>query len=192
MNPGSGAGAAPLTSLLAAVLGLLILAQPGLAKPPKTGDGTGGVSSRGSETSLEAGRKEVPGSDTGNDAAERGLNPLSGPSSSAASTIRSIVTGPEGAKGLRFVVEKAGRIMAVGPNGKKSTFLDIRGKVSDSGERGLLSVAFAPDYARSRLLYIYFTDNRGDIVIAELKRAANNPRRAKASSLRRVIRSSTV
>ena len=98
------------------------------------------------------------------------------------------VTGPKGAKGLRFVVEKSGRVITVSPNGKKSVFLDIRGRVSDSGERGLLSVAFPADYAQSRLLYIYFTDNRGDIIIAEVKRSRDNPKRAKASTLRRVIR----
>ena len=40
------------------------------------------------------------------------------------------VIGPQGAKGLRFVVEKAGRILAVGPHGKTSTFLDIRNRVT--------------------------------------------------------------
>jgi Glucose / Sorbosone dehydrogenase len=98
------------------------------------------------------------------------------------------VIGPQGAKGLRFVVEKAGRIIAVGPHGRKNTFLDIRNRVVHDGERGLLSVAFPPDYAKSRRLYVYYTDNRGDVVVAELKRSAKNPRRAKRKSIRRVIR----
>ena len=95
--------------------------------------------------------------------------------------------GPEGAKGLRFVVEKAGRILAVGPHGKTSTFLDIRNRVTHDGERGLLSVAFPPNYAQSGLFYVYYTDNRGDIVVTEFKRSNKNPRRAKRKSGRRVI-----
>src|SRR3954465_2703654 len=45
--------------------------------------------------------------------------------------------------------------------------------VSTGGERGLLSVAFAPDYAASRLLYVYFTDRSGDLEIAELRADAD-------------------
>jgi glucose/arabinose dehydrogenase len=98
------------------------------------------------------------------------------------------VIGPEGAKGLRFVVEKPGRILAVGPGGRTTTFLDIRNRVIHDGERGLLSVAFPPNYAQSGLFYVYFTDNRGDIVVTEFKRSKKNPRRAKRKSGRRVIR----
>ena len=97
------------------------------------------------------------------------------------------VIGPQGAKGLRFVVEKAGRILAVGPHGKTTTFLDIRNRVTHDGERGLLSVAFPPNYAQSGLFYVYYTDNRGDIVVTEFKRSNKNPRRAKRKSGRRVI-----
>ncbi len=98
------------------------------------------------------------------------------------------VTGPDGARGLRFVVEKAGKIKAVGPDGRTSTFLNISSRVADDGERGLLSVAFPPDYGQSGLLYIYYTDNRGDIVVAEFERSADNPRKARSQSGRRVIR----
>jgi glucose/arabinose dehydrogenase len=98
------------------------------------------------------------------------------------------VTGPEGAKGLRFVVEKAGKIKTVGPSRRTSTFLNISGRVADDGERGLLSVAFPPDYSQSGLFYIYYTDDRGDIVVDEFKRSADNPRKARPQSRRRVIR----
>ena len=91
------------------------------------------------------------------------------------------MTGPKGARGLRFVVERAGKIIAVGPNGGTRTFLNITGPVNDSGsEQGLLSVAFPPKYSKSRRFYIYYTDQYGDIVIAEYKRSAKNPRRARS------------
>ena len=97
------------------------------------------------------------------------------------------VTGPPRSHGLLFVVEKEGRIVSIGRKGGKQTFLDISDRVASDGERGLLSVAFAPDYATSRLFYVYYVDKRGDIVIAEFRRSRKNPRRALAGSRRKVI-----
>ncbi len=64
-------------------------------------------------------------------------------------------------------------------------FLDIRGRVSFGGERGLLSIAFPPDYVRSRRFYVYYTDQQGDIRVDEFKR--RTPTRAAAGSRRTVI-----
>jgi glucose/arabinose dehydrogenase len=75
------------------------------------------------------------------------------------------VTSAPGIAGV-FVVERGGRIRLI-QGRKRRTFTNIPG-ISTGGERGLLSVAFAPDYASSRLLYVYFTDGSGDIEIAEL------------------------
>jgi glucose/arabinose dehydrogenase len=94
------------------------------------------------------------------------------------------VTSAPGVKGV-FVVEKGGTVRLV--KGKhRSTFLDISSMVSTQDERGLLSMAFAPNYASSRLLYVYFTDNSGDIVIAEL-RADPNGRHASTGTLRPLL-----
>jgi glucose/arabinose dehydrogenase len=62
-------------------------------------------------------------------------------------------------------------------------FLDISGLVQSGGERGLLSIAFPPDYARSRRFYVYYTDHAGNIRVDEFKRkgatrAARGSRRA--------------
>lgn len=75
------------------------------------------------------------------------------------------VTTAPGIGGI-FVVERGGRIRLVQGH-KRRTFTSIGG-VSTGGERGLLSVAFPPDYASSRLLYVYFTNGPGDLEIAEL------------------------
>lgn len=98
------------------------------------------------------------------------------------------VSAPPGDTHRVFVVERAGRIMVV-RNGRrvKRPFLDIRGRVSEGGERGLLSMAFAPDYARSGRFYVYYTDNGGDIRVAQYRRS-RNPDRALAGSARNVIR----
>ena len=89
---------------------------------------------------------------------------------------------------LLFVVEKPGRI-AVLRSGKKLArpFLDIRWRVDDQGESGLLSVAFPPNYKKSRRFYVYYTQENGDNRVAEFKRARGRPARAVASSHRRVL-----
>jgi glucose/arabinose dehydrogenase len=81
------------------------------------------------------------------------------------------VTSAPGIPGV-VVVERGGRIRLV-QRRKRRTFTNIAGSVSTGGERGLLSAAFAPDYAASRLLYVYFTDRSGDIEIAELRADAD-------------------
>lgn len=99
------------------------------------------------------------------------------------------VTGPDGANGLIFVTEQAGVIRLV-KGGKKigGKFLDIREKVENGGERGLLSAAFAPDYSKSGLFYVYYTQPGGDIIVEEYRRADGNPRDAREDSGREVIR----
>jgi len=77
------------------------------------------------------------------------------------------VTSAPGLPGA-VVVERGGRIRLLHGR-KRRTFTNIGGLVSTGGERGLLSVAFAPGYASSRLLYVYFTDRSGDLEIAELR-----------------------
>ena len=59
-------------------------------------------------------------------------------------------------------------------------FLDISGDVDQAGERGLLSMTFAPDYATSGLFYVYMVARTpvGEIQIREYKRSATNADRA--------------
>jgi len=96
------------------------------------------------------------------------------------------VTGAPGFPRLLFVVEQAGTVRVL-RNGRRQpgAFLDIRGLVSFGGERGLLSIAFPPDYRSSRRLYVYFTDNEGDIRVEEFRRRSAT--RVARSSRRAVI-----
>ena len=89
---------------------------------------------------------------------------------------------------LLYVVEKPGRI-AVLRDGEKLArpFLDIRERVDDVGERGLLSVAFPPGYRKSRRFYVFYTQRDGDNRVQEFKRSRRYPARAVASSGRRVL-----
>jgi glucose/arabinose dehydrogenase len=82
------------------------------------------------------------------------------------------VTGPPGDPARLLVVEQAGRIRMVRDGVTLGTpFLDIANRVLAGGERGLLSMAFAPDYANSGLFYVYFTDRNGNIEVDEFRRA---------------------
>jgi glucose/arabinose dehydrogenase len=67
------------------------------------------------------------------------------------------VTAPPGDPHRLFVVEKSGVVKVIVDGGAPRTFLDIAGEVDEDGEEGLLSIAFAADYATSRRFYAYFT-----------------------------------
>jgi glucose/arabinose dehydrogenase len=97
------------------------------------------------------------------------------------------VTGAAGFPKLLFVVEQQGRVIVLrGGRRASRPFLDIRDLVSFEGERGLLSIAFPPDYRRSRRFYVYYTDRDGSIRIDEFRR--RGPLRAARGSRRAVIR----
>lgn len=96
------------------------------------------------------------------------------------------VTGAPGFPRLLFVVEQEGRVRVLrGGRRVRGSFLDIRGLVSYGGERGLLSIAFPPDYRRSRRFYVYYTDRQGDIRVDEFKRRSAT--RAARGSRRTVL-----
>jgi len=96
------------------------------------------------------------------------------------------VAGAPGFPELLFVVEQQGRVMVL-RRGRKlgRPFLDIRGLVNYGGERGLLSIAFPPDYEQSRRFYVYYTDAQGDIRVEEFKR--RSPTRAARGSRRALL-----
>ena len=68
------------------------------------------------------------------------------------------VTAPSGDGTRLFIVGQQGRIRLF-KNGAllPTPFLDIDPLVTCCGERGLLSMAFAPDYVTSGLFYVYYT-----------------------------------
>lgn len=65
-----------------------------------------------------------------------------------------------------FIVERPGRVRIVA-NGAllAQPFVDISAKTTVSGERGLLSIAFDPNYAQNGRFYLYYTDTNGDIAL---------------------------
>jgi glucose/arabinose dehydrogenase len=98
------------------------------------------------------------------------------------------LTAPRGDR-RRFVVEREGTIRIVqGGRVLGRPFLDISDRVTSGGESGLLSMAFARDYASSRRFYVYYTDQQGFLQIDQFHASAGAPNRADPASRRSVIR----
>lgn len=94
------------------------------------------------------------------------------------------LTAPAGDSRL-FIVEQAGTIRMV-QNGAvlAAPFLDITSRITSGGERGLLSMAFDPQYASNGLFFIYFTDLNGDIAIERYQVSSGDPNLANPAPLR--------
>jgi len=80
------------------------------------------------------------------------------------------VTSAPGARGLLYVVEQGGLVRVVkGGTIELQPFLDVRALVRAGGEQGLLGLAFAPDYAKSRQFVVNYTDQSGDTRIVRYR-----------------------
>ncbi len=99
------------------------------------------------------------------------------------------LTAPRG-DSRRFVVQRDGQIVIVrGGRKLRTPFLDISDLVSaPEGESGMLSMAFARDYAQSGRFYVYYTDNQGFLQIDQFRRSQGDPDRADPGSRRSVLR----
>ena len=84
-----------------------------------------------------------------------------------------------------FIVEKAGRIRIIDDNGATlpQPFLDITGRVNaQASERGLLGLAFHPDYANNGYFYVNYTNNSGNTRISRFSVTADNSNLADPNS----------
>jgi hypothetical protein len=72
-----------------------------------------------------------------------------------------------------YVVEQGGRIRVIRSGQLQATpFLDVSGRVSGGGERGLLGLAFHPQFATNRRFFVNYTNPRGDTHVAEYRAAS--------------------
>ena len=91
--------------------------------------------------------------------------------------------------GRLFVLEQAGRIRIVRDGQLLARpFLDIAGRISAGGERGLLGLAFSPAYRDDGRFFVDYTDPDGDTVIAEYRVSGSDPDRADMASERLILR----
>ena len=111
--------------------------------------------------------------------------PLAAAAAPPAITLTQVVTGfsqpveiiaaPDGTNRL-FVVQQGGRIrIANGSVINGTDFLNIPGVISTGTERGLLGLAFHPNYAANGTFYVFYTATNGALTIARYLRSAAIP-----------------
>lgn len=85
-----------------------------------------------------------------------------------------------------FVVEQGGTIKVFendASTSNSSTFLNISDRLVSGGERGLLGLAFHPDFENNGFFYVNYTaDNGGNTVISRFEVSANDPNQADSGS----------
>lgn len=89
-----------------------------------------------------------------------------------------------------FIVQQRGIIKVVQPGTNvTSDFISLVGTVSSSGnERGLLGLAFHPQFATNRRFFVYYTRlSDGAIEISEYKTFTSNPNQGDPSTARPII-----
>lgn len=76
-----------------------------------------------------------------------------------------------------FVVQQNGLIKIIQPNGTINTtnFLNISSKVIFNGERGLLGLAFHPQYSTNGYFFVYYNNTAGNVVLARYSVNPTNP-----------------
>ena len=67
-----------------------------------------------------------------------------------------------------WVAEQSGRLVRL-QGARREVVADLRAEVKLGGEQGLLGVAFHPDFAVNRRLFLHWTDRRGDTRVAEFR-----------------------
>lgn len=87
-----------------------------------------------------------------------------------------------------FVVEQPGRIRIIA-DGRllEEPFLDLTDRVRSGGERGLLGLAFHPEYASNGRFFVNYTDENGDTRIEEY-RVSQDPDRADPTAARLLLK----
>jgi glucose/arabinose dehydrogenase len=99
------------------------------------------------------------------------------------------MTAPRDNTGRLFIVEKTGRIRILQNGTLKSTpFLSIASQVSTGGEQGLLGLAFHPNHAVNRKLYVNFTDKSGNTIVREYRTCSTNRNVVCTSTARHILK----
>ena len=90
--------------------------------------------------------------------------------------------------GRLFVVEQAGRVLVLRDGDVAPTpFLDITDRVGCCGERGLLSLAFHPDFAANGYLFVDYTYLNGNTQVVRFTVSATNPEQVNLATARMIL-----
>lgn len=157
---------AVMTAIFVVILGLIILALVGVAF----------VADNSAPPVLTRSAPPDPAQYTWREVASGLDNPL-------------LITDAGDGSGRLFAVEQVGLILII-ENGevKPQPFLDVSLLLSDDvlqggySERGLLGLAFHPDYERNGIFFVSQTDRQGNSVLARYHVSADDPDRADPNS----------
>ncbi len=93
-----------------------------------------------------------------------------------------VTSEPGDASRLYVLEQNSGRIRLIDNGVLQATpFLDIGSIIASGGERGLLCMAFHPDYASNGYFYVYYTNTSGNSALARYS-VSGNPDLADAGS----------
>ncbi len=108
-----------------------------------------------------------------------GITPVSGTAIKAVRVASGLssplyVTAPRGDVSRIFIVEQTGAIKILKWGTLLATpFLNLAPQIACCGERGLLGVAFHPQYATNGRFFVDYTDPSGNTVVSEYRVSAN-------------------
>ncbi len=88
-----------------------------------------------------------------------------------------------------FIVQRGGvvRVYISSYTLLNSNFLTLSGNFTTGGERGLLSLAFHPDYENNRYFFVYYTNAAGGVNIDRFQTLSANPNQADVSTRTNII-----
>jgi glucose/arabinose dehydrogenase len=81
-----------------------------------------------------------------------------------------------GDRGALWVLEQPGRVVRL-HGSERTVVIDISDHVLTGAEQGLLGLAFDPDFATNRRLFLHWSDRKGDTRVGEFTTASSEPRR---------------
>lgn len=87
-----------------------------------------------------------------------------------------------------FVVEQVGRIRVIrGGALTAAPFLDISARIASGGERGLLGLAFHPQFSSNGRFFVNYTDRSGDTHVSEFRAPTPSADTADAATERELL-----
>jgi glucose/arabinose dehydrogenase len=97
-----------------------------------------------------------------------------------------VAIAPEPGNPDRVFVAELGGVVRLGA-GSFVNVAQLPPGLAVGGERGLLSVAAAPDYPSSGRVYVYYTDSGGDVRVEEIARSTVDPNIADPATRRTLL-----
>jgi glucose/arabinose dehydrogenase len=96
---------------------------------------------------------------------------------------------PDDGTGRIFVANQVGQVWLVSRDGKvaKDLVVNLDDRILSGGEQGLLGIATHPGFASDPRVFVDFTNNEGDSVVASLTIDPANPDRLDPSTFKRLL-----